>query len=176
MQTTAIETTAAYTARLPEKANECDFGDSLEDRALEHLIQTTDNQALIQKCINKGWTLDRFLLEAAQIEDTAFQLRDMKPVHREQFITKINSRQPRKRRFQQKVDYASQACDYCGRTSFDSAGEGCPAYEKQCNGCCPWNHFEAVCRSRQRPNNSSSINRSYKKKQSRNQTEFVAIC
>ena len=55
MRMTASQTTAAYATRLREKANECDFGDSLEDRILEHFIQTTDNQALTQKCISKGW-------------------------------------------------------------------------------------------------------------------------
>ena len=93
MRTTDTETTAAYAARLREKANECDFGDSLEDRILEHLIQTTDNQALIQKYISKGWSLDRFLLKAVQTEDTAFQIRDMKPRYGEQYIAKISSRQ-----------------------------------------------------------------------------------
>ena len=36
MWTTASETTASYAARLREKANECDFEETLEDRILEH--------------------------------------------------------------------------------------------------------------------------------------------
>ena len=42
------------------------FGDTSDDKILEHLIQTIENQHLIQKCtcISKGWTLQQFLTEA----------------------------------------------------------------------------------------------------------------
>ena len=39
MRPTAGETTVAYGTQLREKESECDFGDSCEDRILEHLIQ-----------------------------------------------------------------------------------------------------------------------------------------
>jgi hypothetical protein len=55
------ETTAAYAARLQEKAQQCDFGDSRDDRVLQHLIQTIDKRNLIQKAINKKWNLNQFL-------------------------------------------------------------------------------------------------------------------
>ena len=38
MKPTAGETTAAYAARLREKAHECEFGENYEERILEHLI------------------------------------------------------------------------------------------------------------------------------------------
>ena len=61
MRPTPGERTVAYGTRLRKKASECDFGDSCEDRILEHLIQTVDNQTLILKCIRKEWTLAEFL-------------------------------------------------------------------------------------------------------------------
>ena len=56
----------------------CEFGDTLDDQILEHLIQTIENQQLIQRCISKGWELAQFLLEAGQTEDIALQVQDMK--------------------------------------------------------------------------------------------------
>ena len=89
MRTTASETTASYAARLREKANQCDFGEILEDRILEHIIPTIDNQTLIQKCINKGWNLNQFVLKASQMEDISFQVRDMKPAYSDKSVAKI---------------------------------------------------------------------------------------
>ena len=43
------EGTASYTARLREKASDCDFGNTCENRILEHLVQTSENQSLVQK-------------------------------------------------------------------------------------------------------------------------------
>ena len=72
------ETIAAYTSRLREKANECEFEANSDDQIPEHLIQTTHNRALIQKAINKKWNLSQFLTEASQMEDTSLQVRNMK--------------------------------------------------------------------------------------------------
>ena len=72
------ETTVAYATRLREKANDCDFDTSCDERILEHLIQTIENKNLIQKCISKAWTLFEFLMEAGQIEDISLQMKDMK--------------------------------------------------------------------------------------------------
>ena len=74
----AGETIVAYATRSREKAHQCDFGSSNDDRILEHLIQTIENQYLIQKCIYEGWTLDQFLTQAKQIEDISVQVDDMK--------------------------------------------------------------------------------------------------
>ena len=74
----AGEATIAYAARLRERAYDCDFGDTFDDRILEHLIQTIENKHLIQKCIAKCWNLTQFLSEAAQIEDISLQVHDMK--------------------------------------------------------------------------------------------------
>ena len=78
MKQTHGETTTMYAARLREKANECEFGTACEDRILEHLIQTINNQGLIQKAINKKSNLTQFLTEAAQMEDTSLQVSGMK--------------------------------------------------------------------------------------------------
>ena len=71
------ETISAYAARLREKAKECEFGDTFDERILEHIIQTIDNKKLIERAISKTWDLTRFLTEASQTEDFARQIQDM---------------------------------------------------------------------------------------------------
>ena len=55
------ESTASYAARWHQKANECDFGETCEDRILEHLVRMIENQPLVQKTINQKWNLTQFL-------------------------------------------------------------------------------------------------------------------
>ena len=83
------ETTAAYVTRLREKAHDCDFGTNCDERILEHLIQTIENQVLIQKCISKSWTLQEFLIEAGQSEDISLQMREMKIGQENKDIAKV---------------------------------------------------------------------------------------
>ena len=48
------ESTSSYAARLREKATDCEFGDTHDDRILVHTIKTIGNKTLIQKSINKA--------------------------------------------------------------------------------------------------------------------------
>ena len=41
------ETTVAYATQLQEKAHDCDFKSSHDERILEYLIRTIENQTLI---------------------------------------------------------------------------------------------------------------------------------
>ena len=90
------ETTVAYATRLREKAHDCDFGTNCDERILEHLIQTIENQVLIQKCISKSWTLQEFLMDAGQIEDISLQMRDMKIGPDNKDIEKVEESTPEK--------------------------------------------------------------------------------
>ena len=71
------ESTSIYAARLREKATKCEFGDTHDDRILEHIIRTIDNKSLIQKSIDKGWDSTQFLPEATQIENIKRQVTDI---------------------------------------------------------------------------------------------------
>ena len=71
------ETISAYAARLREKAKECEFGDTFDERILEHVIQTIDNKKIIERAISKTWDITRFLTEASQTEDIVRQIQDM---------------------------------------------------------------------------------------------------
>ncbi len=71
------ESTSNYAARLREKATDCEFGDTHDDRILEHIIQTIENKTLIQKAINKAWDLSQFLIEATQMENIKQQVTDI---------------------------------------------------------------------------------------------------
>ena len=110
----------AYASRVREKAHECEFGDTNDERILKHLIQTIENQQLIQKCISKCWTLQQFLREAGQIEDISIQVHDMKADPAAWGIAKVMShrrnRKSRQPEYHERVESA-EYCTYCGLTT-----------------------------------------------------------
>lgn len=147
MRPTPSEPTIAYAARLREQAKQCEFGDSSDDRILEHLIQTIDNQQLIQKTINKKWNLEQFLTEASQVEDISMQMKQMK----DKTVAKVQGHAGKAKSFKgkgksQPIDH--KQCDYCGLTGAHGKGQNCPAFGKICNKCHRRNHFAVVCRSK----------------------------
>ena len=85
------ETTVAYATCLRKKAHDCNFKINHDERILEHLIQTIENQTLIQKCISKSWTLQDFLSEAGQIEAISEQMHDMMTEPRSKEIAKVTA-------------------------------------------------------------------------------------
>ena len=139
------ETKIAYAARLREKAHDgCNFGSMCDERILQHLIQTIEDRALIQKCISKSWTLQEFLTAARQTEDISTQMHGMKPTYWNKKIYKVREQQ-------MNVDSSirneeAQPCSYCGLTRSHPKGRNCPAYEVQCEICNKYDHFTSVCR------------------------------
>ena len=152
MQPTLNETTTAYAARLREKANDCEFGETRDDRILEHLIQTITSTTLIQKAINKKWSLTQMLTEAAQIEDTSLQISSMRPSDKASSVAKVGFHPSHKKKtgsgyYGKPKSHKPQPCAYCGLTGTHPQGKNCPAYGKKCNKCQKWNHFSSVCRA-----------------------------
>ena len=146
----AGEATVAYATRLREKAHECEFGDTNDERILEYLIQTIENQQIIQKCISKSWTLQQFLTEAGQIEYIASQVYDMKEDPAYQEIAKVMSRRSNQKSRHPEYDErdgSAEYCTYCGLTRAHQRGKHCPAYGTQCDICKKFNHFSSVCRA-----------------------------
>ena len=152
------EATTAYAARLREKAQNCEFGASLEDRILEHLIQTIENKTLIQKAINKKWSLTDFITEAGQMEDINLQMKEMKT--QEKSVARVweqpnrRGKQPSRgaRRDRGRMQRGGSACTYCGLTGVHEPGRNCPAYGKTCLKCKGTNHFANACnRSEDQP-------------------------
>jgi len=155
----AGESIAAYAARLREKARDCEFEATEEDRILEHLIQTINKKHLVKKAISRRFNLTRFLAEAAQDEETSLQLHDM---DRTAEIARVEKKdwskprqntkykKPRARNYegqQEKPRHSAGACNYCGKKGFHKPGENCPAYGKKCRKCGKLHHFESVCKS-----------------------------
>ena len=133
------ETIAAYASRLREKANDCEFEGNADERILEHLIQTCQNRALIQKAINKKWDLSQFLAEAVQMEDTSLQIRDMKSTEEVKFVNWDRQHKKRGPPFSTKpIQRQQQPCNYCGRIGVHDVGKDCPAFGKKCK---KYNHF-----------------------------------
>ena len=139
----------AYATRTREKAHECEFGDTNDERILEHLIQTIENQQIIQKCISKSWTLQQFLTEAGQIEDISSH-HDMKADPAYRVIAKVMSRRRNQKSRHPEYDERDGRAEYrtyCGLTRAHPRGKHCPAYGTQCNICEKFNHFSFVCRA-----------------------------
>ena len=144
------ETTSAYAARLREKAKECEFGDTFDERILEHIIQTIDNKKLIEKAISKTWDLTRFLAEASQTEDIARQIQDMGTSQDNQdSVCHVQSEPFRQKDAISGFQRQSKPwkCGFCGLIGVHVKGKNCPAFGKKCNKCHKWNHFAAVCKS-----------------------------
>ena len=140
------ESTISYAARLREKAKNCDFHDT-DERILEHIIQTTENQELVRKVLYKKWTLKQTLEEMQLLEETAVQVKKMGQQNGND-VAKISKK--RKNRKGAKQDNKSAetdtACIYCDKTH-PKQKRLCPAYGKICGKCGRKNHFAAVCRS-----------------------------
>ena len=125
------ETISAYAARLRETAKECEFGDTFDERILEHIIQTIDNKKLIERAISKTWDLTRFLTEASQTEDIARQIQDMGTEQvdragRVQSVPAISGSQHQMKPWK---------CGFCGLIGAHVKGKDCPAFGKKCNKC-----------------------------------------
>ena len=86
----AGENTVSYAARLREKALKCDFHD-IDERILEHIIQTTTNAELVRQVLHKQWTLQQTLAEMQLMENTSEQVKAMGQ-HETQDVAKINKR------------------------------------------------------------------------------------
>ena len=148
------ETTVAYATRLREKAHDCDFESNHDKRILKHLIQTIENQTLIQKCISKSWTLQEFLSEARQIEAISEQVHDMMTESRSKEIAKVTEqRRSWESRYSDigKRFQRVEPCSYCGLVGAHVKGRKCPAYGIQCKICRTFNHYTSVWRANTSP-------------------------
>ena len=148
------ETTVTYATRLREKSHDCDFKTTQDERILEHLIQTIDNQTLIQKCISKSWTLQEFLSEARQIEAISEQVHDMKSDPWSKQIYKVAQRRRNWETRNSDIserDRKAELCNYCGLSGAHVKGRNCPAYGTQCEICRKFDHYSSVCRANTSP-------------------------
>ena len=128
------KTISVYAARLREKAKECEFGDTFDERILEHIIQTIDNKKLIERAISKTWDLT----EANQTKYIALQIQDMGTEQvdhagRVQSVPAISVSQ-----YQMKP----WKCGFCGLLGAHVKGKDCPAFGKKCNKC----HKPGLCK------------------------------
>ena len=142
------ERTIAYWTRLREQAYDCEFNESCNDRILEHLIQTTRNAKLKQKCIKKEWTLFQFLDEAQRTEDISEQLSFMG--HRQAKETVARGKRERwhsKQRCQD-IENNLKTCGYCGLHGVHPKGWVCPTFGKRCYRCHKIDHFAVACRTK----------------------------
>ena len=114
-----------------KKAHDCDFSTNQDERILEHLIQTTENQTFIQKCISKAWTLEEFLSEAGQIEDISEQVHDLKTDPWSKEIAKVAERRylTSKNSDSSERGQSTEHCTYCELSRAHPKGRNCPHME-----------------------------------------------
>ena len=124
----------SYAARLREKAKSCDFHDS-DERILEHIIQTTDNEELVRKVLYKKWTLQQTLTEMQLLEETSIQVKAMGQ-HETGDVAKISKKGKKRNKAAKQENKWDEiiACQYCDR-KHPKQKELCPAYGKICGKC-----------------------------------------
>ena len=135
-------------------AHGCNFGTKQDERILEHLIQTIENQTLIQKYISKAWILEEFLSEAGQIKDISEQVHDMKTDTWSKEIAKVAERRGYstwKNSDSSEWGQRTEHCTYCGLSRAHPKGRSCPAYGVLCEICKKVNHFSSVSRANTSP-------------------------
>ena len=94
--------------------------------------------------MDKEWDLTPFSTEAAQIEDTSLQIRDMKiPRNVKKLGRHFEMRRPPRNTQSCKE---KQPFGYCGQTDTHEESKSCPAYGKKCMKCQNFNHFSSVCK------------------------------
>ena len=100
--------------------------------------------------------MTHLLTEAAQMEDTSLQIRDMRSSERAKEVARVRQQPRHRQEKSQRVrgpqrgkipTQTPQTCGYCGRTATHEEGCDCPAYGKRCNKCNKLNHFAIVCRA-----------------------------
>jgi hypothetical protein len=158
------EKIGSYVSRLREKGNDCEFGETMKETILEQCIQSVDNKELIRKAISKGWELVKFIEEAAQIEGTNLQMKEMK-IEEHGAVYKVQHNTNRRQDYRQRpalgrnLQLSNAACSYCG---FHHEGRGCPAYGKDCRSCgkkdhyAKKNYFASMCRTGSKQDNQQN--------------------
>ena len=149
------ETIVSYGARLRGKAIDCQFGNTQDERILEHIIQTIDNQSLIQKAISKEWDLTAFLKEASQIEEIKRQVTDITSTGATQNLNLVQAQDNHSTKLRRNPRHPNakeltlqpppSPCGYCGYKH--NKEDRCPARGQICHNCNKANHFSSVCRA-----------------------------
>ena len=149
------ESTASYTTRLRQKAIGCDFQNE-DERILEHLMQTTENEELIRKVIYKKLNLKETLESMQLIEDTMMQVHDMNDRDTVARVRRRNTFDRRQRQHNGVEEHPTyERCKYCNRRH-PRQKEQCPAWGKICNNCNRKNHFAVVCKDDELSSRGSS--------------------
>ena len=150
------EDAQSYIASLRILASSCEFGD-LQDELIRDRLVCGLKSNVVRKQLLKEPKLT--LQKATQI----CVLHEVSEAHTEKFQAKsqaaevhdvCHKRQHKKTQSQHKFSSdekrsstsKSGKCKNCG---YEHAHKRCPAFNKRCNGCGKWNHFESVCQSKQ---------------------------
>jgi len=171
------ESLSAFHTRLRQFAVTCEFGDV--DREIKtQIVQSCSSHKLRAKALeNPSYTLARLLdagkamelskTQAANIEDNQsvnkpFPRRGNRS-RRNRKSNKDGGRKSDKKPHDHKsrngghADQTSPKCRNCGGDYPHQGGKtSCPAHQATCRGCGKLNHFEAVCRSKDKGESSNA--------------------
>jgi Zinc knuckle len=145
------ETTAQFVTRLKQQAQNCDFGDKLEENVRDQVIDKCADQRLTVKFLEKKNLNLKQVLEIARAHESAQrQMRDMSG-HSEQnsseMVCKVKGDTQRQRDLKT-PQQTGRKCYRCGREGHFANDKNCPASGKTCAKCQKKGHFASCCKTR----------------------------
>jgi len=120
------EAITMYAARLKDKAAYCKFDSYVgerDERILEHLLNTTDNDEINKRAISKEWTLDKYLTESATREHLN---RDIKDMRSELKIAAKIKKYPRKQKHTEPLKKEESSDENCEKDEDNEEDFACP--------------------------------------------------
>lgn len=175
------ESVDIFTIRLRMQAEQCGFGDKLEENIKDQIIQNCQSAALRRDLLKRGDAALEEILRVAKIFETVAQqeksfvnVSDHKPQLEE--VNKINEK-PSYGKRNTSNEFNRVECNRCGYMGHMANDEKCPARGKSCNKCGGRDHFGKKCRKRKqsRPfdnkNNANKASKGSNEKDDSNKTE-----
>lgn len=164
MKQESKETVDQFVSRLRRQAENCEFGEQLEENVRDQVIDKCSSSLFRRKLLEKGQTLTLTMAQdlGRTMETVALQVQKMEGTPLAVNFAKTEHRHD------QKSHGSKSACYRCGKFNHLAKDPNCPAKKAHCRRCGLGGHFEAVCKTKLVPgkpqqNHFASHSRSVKK-------------
>jgi len=164
MKQESKETVDQFVSRLRRQAENCEFGEQLEENVRDQVIDKCSSSLFRRKLLEKGQTLTLTMAQdlGRTMETVALQVQKMEGTPLAVNFAKTEHRHD------QKSHGSKSACYRCGKFNHLAKDPNCPAKKAHCRRCGLGGHFEAVCKTKLVPgkpqqNHFASHSKSVKK-------------